>query len=161
MSTRDRSGQLARIVERAIEEHNLVKFAQYWELYENTADIQSIKGFFVRIERRPYSSSRRAYCNVAIIGEGLLIDIEGDDNDNTGNLTFQSLESISGVQVRAGPVRGLDSSRDALLVVIANRVGAEGIGLHWIAKTEQDEEHLLQFAKVLVEEISAGESSEK
>ncbi len=154
MNTRNRSAQLARIVEQAIEEHDLEKFADYWELYENTADIQSIKEFFVRIERRPYSSSRRAYCNVAIIGDGLLIDIEGDDNDNTGYLTFNSLESISGIEIHLEPLRGLDSSREASLIVIANRVGEEDIGLNWVAKTEEEEEHLLQFARVLVKEIS-------
>ena len=47
MTTRNLSAQLASIVERAIEVHKLEKFAEYWELYENTSDVQSIKGFFV------------------------------------------------------------------------------------------------------------------
>ena len=108
----------------------------------------------MRTEIQDDAFSGGGYCNVAIIADGLLIDIEGDDNDNTGNLTFQPLESISAVRVRAEPLRGLDHSRDALLVVLANRVGEEGVGLHWVAKTEEDEERLLAFAKTLVKAIS-------
>ena len=158
MTTRNLSAQLASIVERAIEVHKLEKFAEYWELYADAADVQSIKGFFVRTEPRASFYSGGGYCNVAIIGDGLLIDIEGNDNDNTGNLTFQPLESISAVRVRAEPLRGLDHSRDALLVVLTNRVGEEGVGLHWVAKTEEDEEHLLAFAKALVKAISEDRS---
>ena len=135
-----------------------MKFAQYWELYEDTTDIQSIKGFFVRTEPLARYYSGGGYCNVAIIADRLLIDIDGDDGDNTGSLTFHPLESVSGVEIHAEPLRGLDSSRDALLVVLANQVGEEDIGLHWVAKTEEDEEHLLAFAKTLVKAISEDRS---
>ena len=50
MSGPDRSDLLEQIVEKAIEEHKLVKFAEYWELYRNTTDISSIQRFFVRTE---------------------------------------------------------------------------------------------------------------
>ncbi len=160
MSTRNFSAQIASIVERAIEVHKLEKFAEYWELYADTADVQSIKGFFVKTEIQDdaFGYTGGGYCNVAIIGDGLLIDIEGNDNDNTGSLTFQPLEAISAVRVRAGSLSGLDHSRDALLVVFVNRVGEEGVGLYWVAKTEEDEEHLLAFAKTLVKAISEDRS---
>ena len=134
-----------------------MKFAQYWELYEDTTDIQSIKGFFVRtkVEDHALDYTGGGYCNVAVICDGLIIDIEGDDEDKTGSLTFHPLESVSSVEIHAEPLRGLDASRGALLVVLANRVGEEDIGLHWVAKTEQEKERLLKFAQVLVSEISA------
>ena len=160
MSARRLSVQLASIVEQAVEQHNLVKFAQYWELYLKTTDVQGIEGFFVTTEVQGHAIGHTvgAYCNVAIIGDGLLIDIEGDDEDNTGSLTFHPLESVSGVEIHAEPLRGLASSRGALLVVIANQVGEEDIGLHWVAKTAEDEEHLLAFAKILVKAISEDRS---
>lgn len=163
MSTHSLSAQLASIVEQAVEQHNLVKFAQYWELYLNTTDLQGIEGFFVRTEVQGHAIGYTggAYCNVAIIGGGLLIDIDGDDGDNTGSLTFHPLESVSGIEIHAEPLRGLDASRGALLVVLAYRVGEEDIGLHWVAKTEQEKEHLLKFARVLVSEISADWKSEE
>ena len=108
----------------------------------------------MRIEPRPYYSSGGGYCNVALIGDGLLVDVEGDDSDNKGSLTYRSLEFVSGVSIYAGPLRGLDSSRGASLVVVTRKVGEEGIGLHWIAKTEEEEEHLLQFAQTLLKAIS-------
>lgn len=158
MSTRGLSGQLSRIIEQAIKEHKLQKFAQYWELYENTTDIESINAYFARTEVQDddFDYVGGGYCNVAIIAEGLVIDIEGDDSDNTGSLTFHTLDSFSSIELHAGALRGLDSSRGALLVVLANRAGEDDIGLHWIAKTEQDKERLLSFAQVLVREISAG-----
>ena len=76
-------------------------------------------------------------------------------------MTFHPLESVSGIEIHAEPLRGLDASRGALLVVLAYRVGEEDIGLHWVAKTEQEKEYLLKFARVLVSEISADWKSEE
>ena len=156
MTTLESSAQLASIVKRAIEEHKLSKFAEYWELYADAADVQSIKGFFVKtdIQDDAFDYAGGGYCNVAIITEGLVIDIEGDDNDNTGNLAFHTIDSFSSIELHTRALRGLESSHGALLVVLANRAGQENIGLHWIAKTEQDKERLLAFAKKLVKAIS-------
>lgn len=154
VSTREPSTQLARIVEEAIEEHNLEQFAEYWELYKSVVHVQNIEGFFVRTEPNLYPYGSGGYCNVAIIADGLLIDIEGDDSDDTGNLSFHPLESVSGVRIRPGPLHGLEASREALLVVIANRVGEDGIGLYWVAETEEAEEDLRQFVRILLKAIS-------
>ena len=158
MTTRDLSAQLKRIVEKAIEEHELESFAEYWELYEATANTKEVQAFFLRTEVQEDAAvfiiGEAVYCNVAIIGDGLLIDIEGDDSDGTGSLVFHSLASVSGVSIHAEPLQNLPSSRGASLVVLANRVGEEGIGLHWVAKTEEEEERLLEFAEALVEAIS-------
>ncbi len=151
VSSRDRSTQLTRIVQRAIEEHQFTKFARFWELYERTTDIQRIDAFYIRTE--VLISNGGGYCNVAIIGDGLLIDIEGDDNNSTGNLTFQTLKSVGEVEIHTSPLQGLHSSQGASLVVLTNSVEGD-IGVHWVAKTEDDEEHLLQFAQTLVQAIS-------
>ena len=157
MSARDLSEQLSRIVEKAIEEHELEKFEDYWELFEATANIKEVQAFFLRTEvyrDTVLIMGEAAYCNLAIIGDGLLIDIEGDDSDGTGSLTFHSLASVSGVSIHAEPLQNLPSSRGASLVVLANRAGEEDVGLHWVAKTEEEEERLLRFAEALVEALS-------
>ncbi len=155
MSSRDRSEQLTRIVQQSIEEHRFAKFARFWELYESTTDIQRIEAFYIRTEVQDswLIPNGGGYCNVAIIGDGLLIDIEGDDNNGTGNLTFQTLKSVGAVEIHTSPLQGLHSSQGASLVVLTNSDEGD-IGVHWVAKTEDDEEHLLQFAQTLVRAIS-------
>ena len=154
MSGPDRSDLLEQIVEKAIEEHKLVKFAEYWELYRNTADISSIQRFFVRTKANTDPFFGGAYCNVAIIGDGLLVDIEGDDSQSSGGLRIESLETVSSVIFHVGSLPGLRNSQNASLVVIADQVGETGVGLHWVAKTEEEEEHLVQFGRSLVQAIS-------
>ncbi len=156
MSTRDRSAQLSQIVEEAIENFQLESFEAYWELYEETAQVNSVQAFFVRVDadNGPYGQSRGDYCNVAIIGDGLLIDIEGDDSDDSGNLSVHPLKSLSRVSLRNGPLQNLSHSQGASLVVIANQIGDEHVGPYWVAKTDDEEEHLLKFAQALVKAIS-------
>ena len=156
MSTRDLSAQLNRIVAKAIEEHELESFEEYWGLYEEMAKVNSVKAFFVRIEKQNGRSVLRRgdYCNVAIIGDGLLIDIEADDSDDSGNLFVQPLRSISRVSVQNGPLQNLSHSQGASLVVISSRIGEEHVGPYWVAKTDEEEEYLLKFAQALVQEIS-------
>ncbi|MDE2860005.1 MAG: hypothetical protein OYI31_06285 [Chloroflexota bacterium] len=156
MSARERSSQLTRLVERIIEEKQLEKFQEYWELYEETCPVNSVAAFYLRTEARADYLGRKSgdYCNVAIIGDKLLVDIEADDSDDSGNLIVQPLRSFSDISIHIGPLRNLESSRDASLVVLANRAGDEEVGLHWVAKTEEDEDHLLEFAKVLIRVVS-------
>ena len=156
VSTRDLSAQLNRIVEKAIEDQQLAKFQEYWELYEATIHVTEVQAFFVRseVQESAVTPNRGGYCNVAIIADGLLIDIEADDSDNSGSLTVQSLKSVSDISIHKGSLKNLSSSRGASLVVLANRIGEEDIGLHWAAKTAEEEEHLLQFAEALVQAIS-------
>ena len=151
MTNRNRSAELDRIVARAIENIRLYAFERYWDLYKHTAEISNVRGFFVKTQSDTF---RSGYCNVAIIGDGLLVDIEGDDSRNSGSLTFDSLSSITTVSIHDGPLPGLSSSNGASLVVCANRVNETEIGIHWVAKTEEEEEHLLYFSECLVREIS-------
>ncbi len=156
MSTRNRSAQLTKLVEDAIEELHLEEFEAYWEMYESTCQVTTVEAFYLRTEVRVGDFGRKLgdYCNVAIVGDGLLVDVEGDDNDNSGNLIAQPLKSFSEVSIHRGPLTNLESSRDSSLVVLANRVGEEDVGLHWVAKTEEEEEHLLEFARLLIQVVS-------
>ena len=65
-----------------------------------------------------------------------------------------SLDSISGVSIHAGSLPGLPSSNGASLVILSRRPAETNVGLHWVAKSDEEEEHLLSFAKCLVQVIS-------
>ena len=154
MSSGGPSSQLDHMVERSIRYEHLETFARYWRLYQRTAVITEVEGFFLRIEDR---SPAGGYCNVAIIGNGLLVDVEGDDVDRSGTLTAHSLDAFNEVFIHIGPLRGLPSSQGARLVVVAELKGQEDAGTHWVAKTFAEEDMLLEFAAVLIGSISRRE----
>ena len=129
-------------------------FARYWELYERSAAIADLRSFFVRVETR---STSGGYCNAAIIGDGLLVDVEGDDGNNSGSLSVQSLDDLGRVLIHVGPLRGFPLSQGARLVVLALPKGQEQAGSHWVAKTPDDEERLLEFATELIGAIARRE----
>ena len=151
MTNSNYSTQLSKIVEQAIDNDDLRVFKQYWELYQETSSISSVQAFFVRVESGVFSDG---YANVAIIGDGLLVDIEGNDSRNSGNLALRSLASIVEVIIHAGSLPGLPDSQGALLVVVTEIAGQADAGPHWVAKTREEKNHLVRFAKTLVEVIS-------
>ena len=91
MSNGSPSSQLEQTVERSISDGRLEMFSRYWELYWRTAAVTEVDCFFVRTESR---STAGGYCNAAIIGDGLLVDVEGDDGDRSGSLTAHSLDAF-------------------------------------------------------------------
>ena len=153
MTTRNRSSQLTRTVKKAIEEQKLDKLVEYWELYQDTCRVSFVEAFYMRTESHR-SKSGGSYCNIAVIGDGLLVDIEADDADSSGNLAVYPLKSLSDLSILTGSILNFAPSQGASLVVLANRLGEEGVGLHWVAKTEEDEENLQRFAKSLIQAIS-------
>ena len=151
MNTRDYSDELRRTVGRATETGKFPTFVQYWDIYNRAAVPAGVQRFFFRTESQAFSGG---YCNAAIIGGGLLIDIESDETKGTGSVSVDSLASISSVSIHAGPLPGLSISNGASLVVLAGHAAETDIGLHWVAKTDAEEEQLLQFAQCLVHSIS-------
>ena len=155
MSNGNKSAQLAGIVKRVVGENDLPMFEEYWELYEHAADISNVQAFYIRIESfNDFGHESVKYCNVAILGEGLVVDVEGDDSKSTGSLTLSSLDSFSHVSFHAGSLPGLPSSQGASLVVLAHSAGESDAGPYWVAKTEEEEDYLLSFAQSLVRAIS-------
>ena len=149
MTSRNQSVQLISAVEQVIEVYGLDVFEQYWELYKEIGGISNVQRFYVRTGASAADAADVSFCHAAIIGDGLLVDIQGDDCLKSGGLRFNSLASIVQVSIHDGPVDGAPSSEGASLVVVASRPNDAGPGLHWVAKTEQEENHLLPFAKTL------------
>ena len=151
MTSRNRAEQLERVVSEMVENYGLSLFQQYWELCKLTAPVSEVKRFFVRVES---VFPKGGYCNAAIISDSLLIDIEGDDRDSSGSLSVGALESLTAVHVHLGYLQGLQDSLGASLVVLAETGGEADSGYHWVAKSEEEAEHLLSFAKALVQTIT-------
>ena len=154
MSNGNKSAQLARIVERLIDENDLSTFSEYWEFYEHTADLTNVQAFYIQTESQALFGGPIRYSNVAILGDGLIVDVEGNDATRSGSLSLDKSDSITSVSIHAGTLPGLSSSQGASLVVLAHRADESGVGLHWVAKTEEEVDHLLNFAQALVQAIS-------
>ena len=154
MTNRDRSPLLNQIVRDASEEHGLETFLQFWRLYEKIAPVSCAQAFYVREGANQWIYSRVNYFNVAIIGDGLVVDIEGDDGTRKGGLSIQSLRSVTRVTVHPGSLPGLRNSQNAKLVVITSNAGESEVGLHWVATTDEQEAHLLRFAGALTNAMS-------
>lgn len=152
MTTKSVAARLKQTVDCAIKEHGLELFAQYWDLYREITSISNVRRFYARTEGQPLYTG--GYCNVAIIGDGLLVDIEGDDSRRSGGLSVESLDSIAKVTFHVGELPGLPAARGASLVVLAQGVGETDVGLHWVAKTEDEEDRLVEFARELVAAVS-------
>ena len=136
-------------VEKAVREllssRELRDFRDYWALYEQTAAVQNVEGFYVR------DDPEHQYCNVAVIGDGRVVDVEGDDGDRSGGgVSVRSLSSIDGVSIIRGPLVGFPRTEGASLVAIALVVGQTSAGAHWAAWNEDQEHQLASFVRALV-----------
>lgn len=149
MSNRD---NLFRTVGRMTEEHELGTFALYWSLYQDAVDVSNVQRFYVMVEPQPNSNG--GYCNVAVIGDGLIVDVEGNDEQSSGDLSVYTLDSLIGVSVHAGALPGLPNTQDAILIVMVGQSSAPDAGLYWMAKTAEARERLIEFADALVKAIS-------
>ena len=152
MNTQNNTARLlASTVEDVIKSSNLNCFERYWDLYERTIDLSNVTSFFVRTEAQLF---RSAYCNVVIVGDGLLIDISGDDQNNEGDFSVLLLNSISGISIHTGPLPGLADSQGARIVVQTELAGLVDEGPYWVAKTAEEEERLLDLVESLIESMS-------
>ena len=125
--------------------HGLNTLRRYWDLCNQANRVEDVKAFYC------FTTNEPKYGNVAIIVDGKLIDVEGDDSDGSGYVAIRDLSSIAAVHLRLAPIDGYKRSQDAVLAVVTRLVGESNAGPYWVAVTPQDEEHLLQFADALVE----------
>jgi hypothetical protein len=101
-----------------------------------------------------FATTEPKYGNVAVITDGKVIDIEGDDSDGSGSLTIRDLSSIAAVHLRTAPMEGYQRSAGASLLLSTRLVGESNTGPYWVAVTTQQEERLIQFASALTDFVS-------
>ena len=147
MSQPNPSQQLDATVEDLLKHYNPNTFRRYWELYRRAVPLTEVRASFVGVD--PTTS----YYNVAILGDGKLVDIEGDDTGGTGYVGFQSLTGIGAVVLREGQIEGFSRSQGASLVMFTRLVGETNAGPYWVARTTPEVDRLTQFTKFLVDAI--------
>ena len=141
----DRMRELQSQLQSAFFDYELSMFEQTWNLSNNVIHDVPVRSFYLTVEP--------GYGNLAILTSDFLVDIEGDDENPPGNLSVQRLSAISGVEFYWGPVEDIPESEEAKLVVLAYVAGSEVVDLHWIAYTDDDRHHLMDFGKALIDSI--------
>ena len=148
MTHQQRAEELAHVVATELDLNENSTFGQYWELYKQTANVSNIEGLFIRTE------GRSGYCNVVILGDGRIVDIEVEERARSGGLHIRPLSSVSEVHLHRGSLPQLPYSEGALLVVMLGLTGMDESGPYWAAQTRAQERKLLGFAQALIEAIS-------
>ncbi len=146
MEGRNQTESLSNIVAGALSHGEFSSFRKYWKLYKQTTPLTEIAGFFFR------SEPNEGYFNLAILGEGRVIDIEGDDKENKGNLSVIGTDSVEEVIFRIEPLPNLRNAQNASLTVLLKRTGQGATGPYWAAMTPEEEERLHDFAQRLIGE---------
>lgn len=141
MSGQDLTEQLHKAVDSIVVEHDLEVLEEYWELAKHTLTGHPVRRFYARGEE--------GYANVAILTDGVVADIEGDDTDDQGHFAVCRISALSDVGFYKDQVPTVPDSDGAELVIVAN-TPADHLDFYWIAKTEQEAEYLLDFGRSLV-----------
>ena len=140
--------QLEKKVSELIEIYNPSSFRKYWQLYKEAFNVTEVGAFFIKVQ--PETS----YMNVAIIGDGLVIDVEGSDDPEEGAVSAHPLRDIRSIYFRTQALPTLSRSRNASLIVITHLVGTTG-GPYWMAESSTEEKELLAFSRKLAELIKS------
>ena len=144
----DQFQQLQTVVETILGRYDLEKFNHSWDLCQEVLAGSVVRRFYVTAEP--------GYANVAILTDQLLVDVEGDDeNESTPpGVTARHLSAISGIDIVEGPVEHVPDAEDAELVVSAYVAGSEVVDLHWIANTADEKAYLLMFGQSLIKAMA-------
>ena len=146
------SHQLDQAVDDLLQCHKLSTFRYYWELYKRTFPQFEIQAHYSVV------GTPTEYANAVILGDGKVIDIEGDDETDSGYLAVQDVASIGSVVFHRGHVEGFSRSQGASLVVFTRLVGETDSGPYWVARTELEEDRLIMFARRLVDSLPRADS---
>lgn len=165
MAVRNYSKTLDLIVEDILKEQGKGgTFQNYWEISRDTIGKLPVRKFYVHTRQTNMAFyGRVTYLNVAILTDGLVIDIEGNITTNSlvsfsypdasDGFTVTHLKSIGTVKFQNGPIKTLRETSNAQLVLSAQVIGEDGIGAYWIAITDNEYDYLVEFGKALIEAI--------
>ena len=142
MVMQEKMRQLDMAVGELLGRHEFVSFSRYWSLYKRTVASRGVDASYLVFDRDT------KWCNVAIIADNKIIDIEGEDGADVGIMSVRDASCLSSVIFKIGPLVGLSRSQGASLVVATELVGSTS-GPFWIARTPDEEEKLLGFAGFL------------
>ena len=139
---RDVSEQLHKRVGSILEEHDLEVLSDYWDLGRGVFAGQPIGRFYVQVEE--------GFGNIAILAGGVVVDIVGNEQDGEGSVAVHRVNAFSGIDFYEEHVPTVPGSEEAELVVVTSIAGADELGPYWMATTEEEAGHLLEFGRALV-----------
>ena len=161
MVVRNYSNSLVSFVENILEEYDAGAFHDYWELSREIIDELPIRRFYVHLGQSNIGySSRPNYLNVAILADNFVVDVEGAirpssnwvySSNEQGGFVITPLKSIEAIQFHKGRLSTIRESENAKLILIASILGDSSLGKYWIAKTDDEYDHLVQFGKAMIE----------
>ena len=118
-------------------------FERNWSIYKSSLDIQDIEAFLVK------TVPSMKYIDVTVIGEGLVVDVDGSEDESLGGVMVAPLGMIRSIHFFSEPLEALRLTEDSTLVVTTRLTGATPGGPYWVASTPEEEQDLLLFAGVL------------
>jgi hypothetical protein len=106
-------------------------------------DIQDIEGFLIKI------MPSMKYIDVAVLGEGLVIDVDGCEDGSVGGVMLVPLGMVRSIHFFSKPLESLPFTEDSTLVVTTRLTGPTPGGPYWMAENPEEETDLLRFAGIL------------
>ncbi len=158
MEPQDISKSLLRVVEDICAEYDAGQFHDYWEMCLPLFKDSAVRSFYVHMDD---SDDEPEIMNVAFLTDSTVVDVEGGlaqkgyvsypPSDEYGQLSVTSLRSISSVEFHMGGISTIEDTFNAKLVVWIELLGSERIGRYWVAETDEEYKHLVNFGRALVE----------
>ena len=135
--------QLMERVDSLLEQYHSESFERNWSFYKASLDIQNIEGFLIR------TIPSTKYINVAVLGEGLMVDVDGCEDGSTGGAILVPSGMVRSIHFYREPLESLPLTKDSTLVVTTRLTGPAPGGPYWLATNPDEEKDLLRFAGIL------------
>ena len=135
--------QLLEQVDAMRQRYPSESFERYWGFYKASMDIQDIKAFLIK------TIPETKYIDVSVIGDGLLVGVDGCEDGSQGGLYFSPLKMLRSVHFHTEAMASLPFTEGSSLVVTTRLSGPASPSPYWIAATPEEEQGLLGFANVL------------
>ncbi len=149
MADTHRSENLDSVVNHMLSQGPHQTFETYWELYMASAFISEPKGIYFRVSQ---DSTIR---NIAIVGDGKIVDIEADENSDASAISVSPYGAFSEVILHTGLIPTLPRTQKSMLNVLCRLAGSTSLSPYWCAYNEEEAERLRDFAKILIQVVSS------
>ena len=146
VASKDVSEQLNKNVDSILEEYDLEVLSGYWDLAKRVLPGHTTRRFYVQ--------AQEGYGNIAILTDDVVADVIGDDREDEGHVAVHRISAFSGIDFYKEQVPTVPGSDEAELVIVANAAGSDTLGLHWMANTDEEAKHLLEFGRSLMTSLA-------
>ena len=148
MTIYDESVLLTDQVDQILREYPTDSFTRHWNIYKENYATLDWTDCYIKV------IPQKRYVNVALLGNGFLIDIDGEEGEPSiirEGLAIVPLDTISTVMVRGRGMPDVEELRDSTLVVTTVISGSNQQGPFWMADNEEEEASLFRFVRALIE----------